>query len=762
MEFQERHDLKKIHYLQSLSYSQVKNYLGKTKNDDERKKKYENIQRFCTAVIKARGHLIRPYAYSLSTSTETGGRLYCGLSVQGLPKAIRGFLMTHTTDIDMKNAHPTILYYLCHQHRIPCPNLEYYVSHRDEIFAQFPDRESAKELFNSAVNNDKKNYKEKNDFFKKFDTETKMIQQSLTQRGEYLDIRSSVPDENKIRNWDGSAINRILCMFENRILQVALSVCNRKNIEVACPMFDGLMGYGSHGSELLNDITDAVELSFPGLNMMWDIKSHNTDIQMPEGYTVSENKNTEQRVAQNDEEAGNMIYNELKHILVYSKGNYYFKKDNLWISSEDAIRSEVRYLVMRSGIRRMTELHEIVDYSQNVRSASNIVVAVMDTVHHHNNDNWISQFFQSSRGYVLFNNGYWDFKKGTFHHSSSDSFDQSIIFTEKIPFDYDVEFNDPEYVARLRTVFFNEPFGERVGSYYSTSLARGLAGDAMKRMLFGIGSSNTGKSMLTSAVQSSCGGYFEGWNGANLLYRPSSQDEGQLNRWLLLLQTKRLIFSNELKGTGAIDGTMIKKMSNGGLDPITARLHGGNEEYFKIGFLPILFAQDIAQIKPLDDAIMTRVRPIPYDKVYVDEPSNAMELKKDPHLEDEIQTVRFKQGFLRLLFSDYLSFHRGGRVEEDLPEIKEAVLNVIGTETNVVDAFKNEYEITNNPEDFIPSPTIVQWLTDSKKGITITKLGLELNRYAKINGLENLLSKAKKINKKAVQCWFGVRVITED
>jgi hypothetical protein len=153
MEFQERHDLKKIHYLQSLSYSQVKNYLGKTKNDDERKKKYENIQRFCTAVIKARGHLIRPYAYSLSTSTETGGRLYCGLSVQGLPKAIRGFLMTHTTDIDMKNAHPTILYYLCHQHRIPCPNLEYYVSHRDEIFAQFPDRESAKELFNSAVNN---------------------------------------------------------------------------------------------------------------------------------------------------------------------------------------------------------------------------------------------------------------------------------------------------------------------------------------------------------------------------------------------------------------------------------------------------------------------------------------------------------------------------------------------------------------------------------------------------------------------------------
>jgi hypothetical protein len=112
-----------------------------------------------------------------------------------------------------------------------------------------------------------------------------------------------------------------------------------------------------------------------------------------------------------------------------------------------------------------------------------------------------------------------------------------------------------------------------------------------------------------------------------------------------------------------------------------------------------------------------------------------------------------------LFFGDYLAFHLGGRVEEDLEEIKEAVRNVVGTETNIVDAFKNEYEITNNPEDYIPSPVIQQWLTDNKKGITITKLGLELNRYAKVMGYENLISKQKKINKKAVQCWFGVKMI---
>lgn len=759
MEFIERHDLKKIHYLRSLPYSQLKNYLGKTKNEEERKKKYENIQRFCQAVIKGRGHMIRAYAYSLATNTETGGRLYCGLSVQGLPKAIRGFLMSHTTDVDMKNAHPTILYYLCRQHRIECPNLEYYVRHRDEILAQFPDRDSAKELFNSAVNNDKKNYKEKHEFFRKFDSETKAIQQHLTQLEQYRDIRISVPDENKIRNWDGSTINRILCLYENRILQVALSVCNRLNIEVASPMFDGMMPYGEHGSDLLYAITEPVEQTFPGLDMVWDIKPHKNDIQMPDDYEISEVSMEGQKIAQNDEEACLIIYNELKQSLVYSKGTFYYKKGNVWIHSEDTIRSEIRYYVLHSHIRKMNDKHELVDYSQNVKNASNITTAVMDMVQHYNDDNWISSMFTSSRGYILFNNGYWDCKNSCFLHQSSSSFDSSIIFTEKIPFDYDESFHDPEYVDYLRSTFFTLPFGLRVGSYYSTNIARALAGDSMKRMLLGVGPSNTGKSMLTSAIQSCCGGYFDGWNGASLLYRSTSQDEAQLNRWLLLLQTKRIIISNELRSMGTLDGNSIKKLSNGGLDPITARLHGGNEQSFRVGLLAILFAQDIPKIKPIDDAVMTRLRAIPYDKVYVDEPSNTMELKKDYNLESEIQTARFRQAFLRLLFQDYTTFHSNGRVEEELEEIKEAVLAVVGTETNIIDSFKTEYEITNDPEDFVPSSVIDQWLTDSKKAISMTKLGMELNRYAKIHSLSNLHNKYKKINKKTVSCWFGVKAL---
>jgi len=761
MEFIERHDLQKIHYLNSLPFSKLKSYLGKAKNDDDRKKEYDSIKHFCHAVIKARGEVRRAYAYSLSTPLESGGRLYCGLSVQGLPKVIRGFLMTHTTDVDMKNCHPTILYYLCRTHSIQCPNLEYYVQHRDEILATFPDRESGKDLFNSAVNNDKKNYKEKNTFFRNFDSEMKIIQPLLTQMENYLSIRSSVPDDKKIRNWDGSALNRIMCMYENRILEVAMSVCNRMSVEIACPMFDGFMAYGSHDTSLLNAIASAVEERFPGLHMMWDIKPHKDDLTMPIDFKIPNQViDHSEKIAQNDLEAGELIYLELKNVLVYSKGLFYYKKNNLWTSDIDEIRSSVRHYVMKAQIYKLDPHNELQDYSQNIQKATNITTCVLDTAMYHKNDNWVALLFPSSLGYVLFNNGYWDCRLGVFRTTGSEEFDSSILFTEKIPFDYET-FDDQEYMTRLRRLFFTDPFGDRVGSYYLLQLARALAGDCMKRFLVGVGSSNTGKSMITSALASACGGYFDGWTAGNIVYKLSSQDEAQQRRWMYLLRTKRIIVSNELKSTTSIDGNMIKTMSNGGLDPITGRLHGGNETSFKVGFLPILFAQDLPVIKPMDDAIMTRVRAIPYEKVYVDEPSNELELKKDTRLEDEIPTHAFQMAFLRLMFEAYLEFHRGGRQEIELDEIKQAVLDVVGHETNIMDAFLNQYEITNDPEDYVTSSTFQTWLTDSKKGISSTKLGLELKRYAKIHELEHVQQKDKKINKKTVRCWFGVREIDE-
>ena len=292
MELIEKHDLRKIHFLYQMTYKEFKPYAGKScKSEDARKKRFNIMKDFCKSVIKTRGEIKRIYAYSLLTLLEHGGRLYCGNSIQGLPSRIRGFLMTHTTDIDMKNAHPTILRYICKQHDIPCPNLEYYLAHRDEILAEFPDPDVAKTTFLASLNDGKRNLREKNQTFRRFDAEMKTIQDKITSLECYKDIKSSVPPEKQV-NWNGSAINRIMCKYENEIIQVVVGLLNHRAIELSSLMFDGCMPYGDfyNDGELLEYITTEVEREFEGLRMKWAYKPHSTEIVMPEDFKIPEGK----------------------------------------------------------------------------------------------------------------------------------------------------------------------------------------------------------------------------------------------------------------------------------------------------------------------------------------------------------------------------------------------------------------------------------------------------------------------------------------
>ena len=288
MELIERHDLQKIHFLNQMTFKEFKNYCGDScKNEEERKVRFNILKDFCKTNIKTRGETKRIYSYSLHTPLTTGGRLYCGNSVQGLQKNLRGFLMTHTTDIDMKNCHPVLLRYICKKHNITCPSLEYYINNRDDVLAEFANKDEAKIAFLKAVNDDKRNSKIKSSFFKSFDKEMKDLQTIITSLECYNDIKQSVPSEKKY-NWNGSAINRILCMYENQVLQSAVTVLNLKGIEVCALMFDGIMPYGNFYDDncLLKNITDWVENEFKGMGMEWAYKPHSQTIQMPDDFVV--------------------------------------------------------------------------------------------------------------------------------------------------------------------------------------------------------------------------------------------------------------------------------------------------------------------------------------------------------------------------------------------------------------------------------------------------------------------------------------------
>jgi hypothetical protein len=291
MELIEKIPLREINFLDEMDLKTFKRFSQNCKNEDERKQKFELLKAFCYSVIKTRGEITRVYSYTQLTPLEVGGRLYCGNSVQGLPKDIRGLLLRDTTtDIDMKNAHPVILKYLCLINNIKCPYLDYYIRNRETVLQEFG--ADGKTAFLKAVNDDKINKKISNEFFKNFDKECKVLQKAITSLECYKHIADSVPIV-KTYNWLGSAINRILCVFENKILQKVISVCNSKQIEICALMFDGLMMYGNHyeDDELLFHITNEVNEEFSNefgeLDMVFCYKEHSKVIQIPDNYIVT-------------------------------------------------------------------------------------------------------------------------------------------------------------------------------------------------------------------------------------------------------------------------------------------------------------------------------------------------------------------------------------------------------------------------------------------------------------------------------------------
>ena len=240
-------------------------------------------------------------------------------------------------------------------------------------------------------------------------------------------------------------------------------------------------------------------------------------------------------------------------------------------------------------------------------------------------DHWLLKNATSSLGYLLFKNGYIDLNTGIFYKH----FNPEIVFMARLAMKYE-PLNDEahNYMMDVKRRFFDIPLGEEVGDFFLLQLSRGLAGDVMKKIMFGIGPSNNGKSTFVEACQLSFGDYVGNFNAETLSFRDIKTDEAANMRWVLLLQYKRLIFSNELKNKSDLDGNFIKKISSGG-DRITARVHCGNETEIQPHFLACVMANDLPRIKPYDDALNSRVHVFNYEKVFVDNPSNKFEVQND-------------------------------------------------------------------------------------------------------------------------------------
>lgn len=467
----------------------------------------------------------------------------------------------------------------------------------------------------------------------------------------------------------------------------------------------------------------------------------------------------------NDLEAAKKLYKLYPHWVTYQNELYVFDYDTgMWCNNKTS------HLKIIS--KYQAYLHVMIqdEYKQWVRCENKSygncvthmekVIPLIKTLNM--NNNWLKQSQYTSLKKLLFENGYFDFTTNKFYDKKTYGYNPDILFMGKIHHDFDIFYDeDMEYMEDVRKRFFTNVLGEEVGNYFIYNLARGLAGDMMKRLLFCLGETDCGKSTLTTALKLSCGDYFGSFNAENLAFRNTSTDEAAQMRWCLLLRFKRIIISNEMKSTLELNGNMIKKISSGG-DELIGRTHCAEEESFITHFLPICFSNDMNKIKPYDNAVDNRVRVISYKKQFVDgTPKDENEISKDYNIENEMKTLRFQRVFIGLLMKQYIDYSEMETPPIEPEEVKDAKKEWIEPENNIIESLLNDFEFTNNPDDFIKSQDLQDWLTNGNKGISIKRLAVDLKKYISKHKLDNVVNKLKKIGGKATQCWFGIRQYLE-
>ena len=164
-----------------------------------------------------------------------------------LKKEIRNSIMPkNIKDIDMVNAHPVILNYLCKKNNVDCNILKNYIENRELILSSFgEDRKIIKELFLTVLNG---GFKDIYSDDKQTDNYLKLFEQEITKIQNYFytnDKRYSDIDYN----FKGKNLSRVILDVENQILQIMINYFISKNVNILTLEYDGLKIYTDRNSK---------------------------------------------------------------------------------------------------------------------------------------------------------------------------------------------------------------------------------------------------------------------------------------------------------------------------------------------------------------------------------------------------------------------------------------------------------------------------------------------------------------------------------
>lgn len=223
------------------------------------------------------------------------GRFYAkkSLSLQCIPRQIRHTISKDIyIDIDMINAHPVILSYLCEKSNFDCPILDQYILNRDNLLSQIKDsnnetvdRDMAKQIYLSIMNGGSKDYlniPDPPDHLIKFKQEVSKIHHHFIEKNKKdfeMYRLKNINEKKKYFNHEGSYVNSLMNNFENKILHEMYNFFGKPKDAVLC--FDGIMLRKGKKYDI-KKCEHFIESIYPNLNLKLKIKKMNDELIFPQ------------------------------------------------------------------------------------------------------------------------------------------------------------------------------------------------------------------------------------------------------------------------------------------------------------------------------------------------------------------------------------------------------------------------------------------------------------------------------------------------
>lgn len=703
-----------------------------------------------------------PVQYNFSTDVLDSGRLYAknNLSLQGFEKSIRHALSKNIyIDIDMQNAGPTLISQYCHKHDIKCTKLDDYVENRDKILKKIKkthdiDRDCAKKLMirlcylGSYVIEDGSNEYEPKDkdkipFVIDFRRELSRIAEEICDRE--TETYDFVKKDKDKQNKKSSTLSITVQILEHTCLMAMYEFFKNNYYKVGVLCFDGLMVETSEELELniieiLSDCEKYVKKK-TGYKINLDIKPMDKELQ----FELPEVTN----YVSSDLDCQRKLFKlEGKEKFKYCDGTLYvfnektgmFESGNLTLFNYMIKHKDKLLIETKSGRDTKEESYGELSVLMN-RVVQFVNSAAKD-------DRWLQTTQNTSLNYLLFKNGIYNMETGEFR----EQFDPNIVFHCRIPWDY-LE-RDKRKVKYAMKLTFNTLFDNPRPMIMALAIAL-AGGNPIKKFYFCPGRTNSGKSTFVKILQTVFGNYVDFYNGEALAYTSSkdTKDEAAKLRWAKNIRFSRMSFSNEINMKKKFDGNAIKKHS--GNDNLIGRDHGKSEVSFIPHYTLFGMFNDIPEIQPLDKAVEGRIEYITFENVFVDGETYNKEKNdnyriKDINFSKTIENEDFIQGFIHIVLDAYKRYVSGEEKPIFDPIEKEEWICNDQQDLEVIEMFKDKYEITNNDQDRVTAGEIRKFRDSNKKLKTISLHNFNTMLKDKLN--------LKQGRTKDSKFWTGVKV----